>query len=143
MRHFYICLLLLGFLSASALASGDKETKDIYTEQYITDIYMDEPERALQLLDEAETKQALPIYMVDDLRSMVYSYLYQDKSAFHYARRAYVHDSISGNNPDHVLKMTIILADLSHTLSDYKESNRYAVEGLELEIGRASCRERV
>ena len=132
MRHFYICLLLLGFLSASALASGDKETKDIYTEQYITDIYMDEPERALQLLDEAETKQALPIYMVDDLRSMVYSYLYQDKSAFHYARRAYVHDSISGNNPDHVLKMTIILADLSHTLSDYKESNRYAVEGLEL-----------
>lgn len=35
-------------------------------------------------------------------------------------------------NPDHVLKMTIILADLSHTLSDYKESNRYAVEGLEL-----------
>lgn len=93
---------------------------------------MDEPERALQLLDEAETKQALPIYMVDDLRSMVYSYLYQDKSAFHYARRAYVHDSISGNHPDHLLKMTITLADLSHTLSEYKESNRYAVEGLEL-----------
>jgi len=123
---------LLGFLSASALASGDKGTKDIYTEQYITDIYMDEPKRALQLLDEAETKQALPIYMVDDLRSMVYSYLYQDKSAFHYARRAYVHDSISGNHPDHLLKMTITLADLSHTLSEYKESNRYAVEGLEL-----------
>lgn len=93
---------------------------------------MDEPERALQLLDEAETKQALPIYMVDDLRSMVYSYLYQDKSAFHYARRAYVHDSISGNHPDHLLKMTITLADISHTLSEYKESNRYAVEGLEL-----------
>ena len=132
MRHFYICLLLLGFLSVSALASGDKGTKDIYTEQYITDIYMDEPKRALQLLDEAETKQALPIYKVDDLRSMVYSYLYQDKSAFHYARRAYVHDSISGNHPDHLLKMTITLADLSHTLSEYKESNRYAVEGLEL-----------
>lgn len=132
MRHFYICLLLLGFLSVSALASGDKGTKDIYTEQYITDIYMDEPKRALQLLDEAETKQALPIYKVDDLRSMVYSYLYQDKSAFHYARRAYVHDSISGNHPDHLLKMTITLADLSHILSEYKESNRYAVEGLEL-----------
>ncbi len=132
MRHFYICLLLLGFLPVSALASGDKGTKDIYTEQYITDIYMDEPKRALQLLDEAETKQALPIYKVDDLRSMVYSYLYQDKSAFHYARRAYVHDSISGNHPDHLLKMTITLADLSHTLSEYKESNRYAVEGLEL-----------
>ena len=132
MRHFYICLLLLGFLPVSALASGDKGTKDIYTEQYITDIYMDEPKRALQLLDEAETKQALPIYKVDDLRSMVYSYLYQDKSAFHYARRAYVHDSISGNHPDHLLKMTITLADISHTLSEYKESNRYAVEGLEL-----------
>ena len=132
MRHFYICLLLLGFLPVSALASGDKGTKDIYTEQYITDIYMDEPKRALQLLDEAETKQALPIYKVDDLRSMVYSYLYQDKSAFHYARRAYVHDSISGNHPDHLLKMTITLADISHILSEYKESNRYAVEGLEL-----------
>lgn len=132
MRHFYICLLLLGFLPVSALASGDKKTQDIYTEQYITDIYMDEPECALQLLDEAETKQALPIYRIDDLRSMVYSYLYQDKSAFHYARRAYVHDSISGHHPDHLLKMTITLADLSHTLSEYKESNRYAVEGLEL-----------
>lgn len=132
MRHFYICLLLLGFLPVSALASGDKGTKDIYTEQYIADIYMDEPKRALQLLDEAETKQALPIYMVDGLRSMVYSHLYQDKSAFHYARRAYVHDSISRNNPSHLLKMTITLADLSHTLSEYKESNRYAVEGMEL-----------
>ncbi|RGN38335.1 AraC family transcriptional regulator [Bacteroides oleiciplenus] len=132
MRHFYICLLLLGFLPVSVLASGDKGTKDIYTEQYIADIYMDEPKRALQLLNEAETKQALPIYMVDGLRSMVYSHLYQDKSAFHYARRAYVHDSISGNHPDHLLKMTITLADLSHTLSEYKESNRYAVEGLEL-----------
>ncbi len=132
MRHFYICLLLLSFLSASALASGDKETKDIYTEQYITDIYMDEPKRALQLLDEAETKQALPLYMVDGLRSMVYSHLYQDKSAFHYARRAYVHDSISRNNPSHLLKMTVTLANISHILSEYKESNRYAVEGLEL-----------
>ena len=132
MRHFYICLLLLGFLPVSALASGDKGTKDIYTEQYIADIYMDEPKRALQLLNEAETKQALPIYMVDGLRSMVYSHLYQDKSAFHYARRAYVHDSISGNHPDHLLKMTITLADISHILSEYKESNRYAVEGLEL-----------
>ncbi|WP_259322113.1 helix-turn-helix domain-containing protein [Bacteroides stercorirosoris] len=28
--------------------------------------------------------------------------------------------------------MTITLADISHTLSEYKESNRYAVEGLEL-----------
>lgn len=132
MRHFYICLLLLSFLSAFALASGDKSTQDIYTERYIMDIYMDEPERALQLLDEAETKQVLPIYKVDDLRSMVYSYLYQDKSAFHYAHRAYVHDSISANDPAHLLKMTIILANLSHTLSEYKESNRYAVEGLEL-----------
>lgn len=132
MRHFYRCLLLLSFLSAFALASGDKGTQDIYTERYITDIYMDEPKRALQLLDEAETKQALPIYMVDDLRSMVYSYLYQDKTAFHHARRAYVHDSISQTNPSHLLKMTVTLAEISHILSEYKESNRYAVEGLEL-----------
>ena len=56
MRHFYICLLLLGFLSASDLARGDTGTKVIYTEQYITEIYMDAPKRVMQLLDVAETK---------------------------------------------------------------------------------------
>ncbi len=103
-----------------------------YTEQYITDIYRTDPDRALQLLDEAEERNAMPLSLVNDLRSMIYRNKYQCKLALRYARRAYVHDSIAGNNPEHLLKMTVALAELSNLLSEYKESNRYIVEGIQL-----------
>lgn len=93
---------------------------------------MKDPVRALRLLDKAEVNSAMPLNIVDELRSVVYRNMYRNKSALHYARRAYVSDSLSHDNPSHLLRMTVSMAELSYLLSEYKESMRYAVQGVEL-----------
>ena len=134
MKNFlYICFLFLVdnvFLMAQEKENNEQSSP--YTEQYITDIYMTEPDRALQLLDEAEEKRVMLPARINDLRSMVYRNKYQCKLAFRYARRAYVQDSVANNTPEHLLKMTIELADLASLLSEYEVSNRYVVEGIRL-----------
>ena len=134
MKNFlYICFLFLVdnvFLMAQEKENNEQSSP--YTEQYITDIYMTEPDRALLLLDEAEEKRAMLPARINDLRSMVYRNKYQCKLAFRYARRAYVQDSVANNTPEHLLKMTIELADLASLLSEYEVSNRYVVEGIRL-----------
>ena len=94
--------------------------------------YMKDPVRTLQLLDKAEVNSAMPLNIVDELRSAVYRNMYRNKSALHYARRAYVSDSLSHDNPSHLLRMTVSMAELFSLLSEYKESMRYAVQGVEL-----------
>ena len=94
--------------------------------------YMKDPVRTLQLLDKAEVNSAMPLNIVDELRSAVYRNMYRNKSALYYARRAYVSDSLSHDNPSHLLRMTVSMAELFSLLSEYKESMRYAVQGVEL-----------
>jgi len=93
---------------------------------------MKEPVRALRLLDEAEAGKSMPLNIIDDLRSAVYRNLYQCKSAFYYARKSYLQDSLADDNPSHLLEMTTVLAELSYLLSENKESLRYAIQGVEL-----------
>ena len=133
MRHFYyLCFLLLGFLSLPVRAGGDNRAPEQYTREYIMKDYMKDPVRTLQLLDKAEVNSAMPLNIVDELRSAVYRNMYRNKSALHYARRAYVSDSLSHDNPSHLLRMTVSMAQLFSLLSEYKESMRYAVQGVEL-----------
>lgn len=130
MRHFYyLCFLLLGFLSLPVRAGGDNRAPEQYTREYIMKDYMKDPVRTLQLLDKAEVNSAMPLNIVDELRSAVYRNMYRNKSALHYARRAYVSDSLSHDNPSHLLRMTVSMAELFSLLSEYKESMRYAVQG--------------
>ena len=133
MRHFYyLCFLLLGFLSLPVRARGDNRAPEQYTREYIMKDYMKDPVRTLQLLDKAEVNSAMPLNIVDELRSAVYRNMYRNKSALYYARRAYVSDSLSHDNPSHLLRMTVSMAELFSLLSEYKESMRYAVQGVEL-----------
>lgn len=133
MRHFYyLCFLLLGFLSLPVRAGEDNRGPEQYTREYIMKDYMKDPVRTLQLLDKAEVNSAMPLNIVDELRSAVYRNMYRNKSALYYARRAYVSDSLSYDNPSHLLRMTVSMAELFSLLSEYKESMRYAVQGVEL-----------
>lgn len=133
MRHFYyLCFLLLGFLSLPVWAGEDNREPEQYTREYIMKNYMKDPVRTLRLLDKAEVNSAMPLNVVDELRSVVYRNMYRNKSALYYARRAYVSDSLSHDNPSHLLRMTVSMAELFSLLSEYKESMRYAVQGVEL-----------
>ena len=53
--RFFVCILVLLFVH-NQFSRADKTLTDdsLYTEKYIRDIYIPEPRRALQLLDEAE-----------------------------------------------------------------------------------------
>lgn len=130
---FYICLLLWGYCSQNpAQRSINKNRDSLYTEQYITSIYINEPERALKLLEKAETDKLLPLHIIDDLRSMAYRNMYMCKLAFIYAQKSYANDSTQQNNPQHLLKMTVTLAELANLLSNYEESTEFAIKGIKL-----------
>lgn len=134
MKYIYILSYTFAFLFLYSQLSMAKEVvsdDSLYTREYISQIYIAEPERALKLLDEAENRGTMLPYLISDLRSMAYRNMYMNKLAFDYARKSYVLDSVSQNNPEHLLQMTIALAELSNLLSEYKESMRYAMQGIE------------
>lgn len=126
-----ICSFLFVF---NQLLFADKtmENDSLYTREYISRIYMAEPERALNLLDGAENKNTIPLHIINELRSRVYRNMYMTKLAFMYARKSYLLDSVSQKDPKHLLMMTVDLAELAVLMSDHKESMRYALDGISL-----------
>lgn len=136
MNYYYLIILVYAWFFAGAQSVVAQEnvlpTHEYYTEEYIAKIYIEEPKRALQLLDEAENLNCMPSNMINDLRSRTYRNMYMNKSAFVYARKAYVIDSIQGTDPSHLLEMTIDLAEISFLLSRFEQSVKYATEGIAL-----------
>ncbi|MFR1236049.1 MAG: helix-turn-helix domain-containing protein [Barnesiella sp.] len=137
MKYFLVCSFIC-FLSSifqsplSAKENKDDDSLSFYTEPYIMSIYISEPERALSLLNKAEALGTMSLSTINDLRSMSYRTLYMNKISYEYARKSYISDSISNNNPQHLLKMIVSLSELSYLLSEYEESLRYASQGIEL-----------
>ena len=143
--RFWVCIFVLLFVH-NQFSRADKiiNNDSLYTEKYIRDIYISNPKRALQLLDEAETRKAFPLrlineaenrgtmlpYLISDLRSMAYRNMYMNKLALMYARKSYLLDSISQREPKHMSKMTVYLAELSSIMSKYNESMHYALSGI-------------
>lgn len=125
------CLFLFVF---NQLLFADKtiENDSLYTSEYISRIYMAEPERALSLLDGAESKKTIPLRIIHELRSRVYRNMYMTKLAFLYAKKSYLLDSVSQKDTKHLLTMTVDLAELAVLMSDHKESMRYALDGIKL-----------
>ena len=63
---------------------------------------------------------------------MAYRNMYMCKLAFIYAQKSYANDSTQQNNPQHLLKMTVTLAELANLLSNYEESTEFAIKGIKL-----------
>lgn len=129
--RFLVCILVLLFVH-NQFSRADKTINgdSLYTEKYIRDIYISDSKRALQLLDEAENRKTISLRVINELRSLSYSNMYMNKLAFMYARKAYLLDSIYQKDPEHMLKMTVYLAEFSAMMSKYNESMHYALEGI-------------
>lgn len=144
--RFFVCILVLLFVH-NQFSRADKTLTDdsLYTEKYIRDIYIPEPRRALQLLDEAENRKTISLRVINELRSLSYSNMYMNKLAFMYAKKAYLLDSIYQKDPEHMLKMTVYLAEFSAMMSKYNESMHYALEGIRQaqELGNREARARL
>ena len=65
---------------------------------------MAEPERALSLLDGAESKKTIPLRIIHELRSRVYRNMYMTKLAFLYAKKSYLLDSFGSEPKKRILR---------------------------------------
>ena len=144
--RFWVCILVLLFVH-NQFSWADKtiHSDSHYTEKYIRDIYISDSKRALQLLDEAENRKTISLRVINELRSLSYSNMYMNKLAFMYAKKAYLLDSIYQKDPEHMLKMTVYLAEFSAMMSKYNESMHYALEGIRQaqELGNREARARL
>ena len=144
--RFWVCILVLLFVH-NQFSRADKtiHSDSLYTEKYIRDIYISNSKRALQLLDEAENRKTISLRVINELRSLSYSNMYMNKLAFMYAKKAYLLDSIYQKDPEHMLKMTVYLAEFSAMMSKYNESMHYALEGIRQaqELGNREARARL
>lgn len=129
--HLWVCICIFLFVHSQRLLANKTVLNDsLYTEEYIREAYIAEPKRALQLLDEAENRKTMPLRIVNELRSLSYRCLYMNKLAYLYARKAYLLDSVSQRSPEHMLKMTVYLAELTNVMSKHSESMKYALSGI-------------
>jgi len=125
-----VCICILLFVHNQILMADEATNIDSITTEYIRSIYIEKPKCALKLLDVAENKKSMPLRVIDELRSLSYRNLFMNKLAYVYARKSYVLDSVYQKDPEHLLKMTVYLAELSFLMSKYNESMNYALDGI-------------
>lgn len=125
-----VCICILLFVHNQILMADEVTNADSITTEYIRSIYIEKPKCALKLLDVAENKKSMPLRVIDELRSLSYRNLFMNKLAYVYARKSYVLDSVYQKYPEHLLKMTVYLAELSFLMSKYNESMNYALDGI-------------
>lgn len=125
-----VCICILLFVHNQILMADEATNADSITTEYIRSIYIEKPKCALKLLDVAENKKSMPLRVIDELRSLSYRNLFMNKLAYVYARKSYVLDSVYQKDSEHLLKMTVYLAELSFLMSKYNESMNYALDGI-------------
>lgn len=123
-----LTLFLLGMIDLHAQTSPDS----LFTDEYITSICIDEPQRALRLLDEAERDERRPLHRINYLRCLTYNNgLGQYRIALDFARKAYQSDSVK-NNPEQALYLLDMMASECCDIGDYPECVRYSIIGAEI-----------
>ncbi len=135
MKTFYpifclmVYLLLAWQCTQAPQQSGTASPSDsIYTSQYITKIYIDDPQRALGLVDTAESRGNIP-----DLQANYFRYsIYNGKGMYHiaedYLKKAMKSDSMKTIAPQQEFKLKSAFVDLNIRLSNYAEAMRVATE---------------
>ena len=121
-----------GMRSTASPADKTSIPDSIYTEKYIENISVNEPHRALKLIEEMDRRKLLPDFRLDHLRSITYQNgLSMYRMALDYSLRAYQNDSVR-RNPDEALMLLELITDQYNVTGNYTESMRYAVKGAEL-----------
>lgn len=114
---------------ATAIAN---ENDSLLTFKYIYNICTPKPHTALELLDKAEKQKALPQYLIDQLRCFTYSNgLSMYRTALVYAQKTMQSDSIK-KQPYEMMTMAVAMAVQYNLTSNYKESIRCAIKGIEV-----------
>lgn len=137
MRCFrYISLLVLPLLLVIAFGCGgrpaDYSDKGVCSVNYIDSIAIDEPERALAILDSAEQHELMSDFDISRLRCLVYHNGLSDyNKALRYGTKAYEMPEARDCAED-FLRLIELIADENYQTGNYTESVRLCTEGLQL-----------
>ena len=127
--------ILLTMSMTSGCGSGESRhdvADSIYSAEYIYSITIDNPERALALLDTVEQKNLLSKFDISRLRCLAYHNGLSDyKNALRYGLEAYEMPE-SRQDAEIFLLLLGVIADDYYQNGNYEESVRICTEGLKL-----------
>lgn len=123
-------LLLIFYLLQTTTIKAEHIPDSMFTFQYIQDISMTEPHRALEILDEAEKNNRIPMHEIYNLRGMVYhNGLNEFQIALDYALKAWESDSIR-NDPEQALMLIKMIVEEYSVTGKYLECIQFANTGM-------------
>lgn len=129
-----LLLLLLSVLPASGplRAAGTSVPDSLLNAAYIQRIYLRQPDRALQLLDAADSRRlpGMQPFWTDMLRAMCYEIKNESRLKEKYARRALEADSVR-LVPRRKMLMTASLVDALEDQSKFEEAIRLCLDAVE------------
>lgn len=129
----YLIMLLLLTMTSGC---GEKEDKDtdtsVFSVSYISNLSIEEPERALALIDSAEDKRLMNDFDINRLRAVVYHNGLSDNiKSLEYALKAYKSPSARDNARSY-LRLMGMIADQYYLNGDYPQSIKFCTEGIML-----------
>lgn len=132
--YIFMLLALPLLIVTSACGSKDKTTTadSIVSVEYINNISITNPEKALSILDSAERHQLMDRFDINRLRCLSYHNGLSDyKKALHYGLEAYNMPE-ARNKADLFLGLVELIADECYQNGDFTQSVRFCTEGLKM-----------
>lgn len=128
-----ITLMILAGCSGKRMSGKRADIDSTHTAKYIASISMQEPERALAIIDTIETNKEQCPYMVNYMRFAVYLNAYADyKMANYYGQQA-MKDSINlQKDVDNHFSLLSNLSFIACSNSQYAQSIKYAKAAIEV-----------
>lgn len=132
MNKFSAILMLL--LLAMTFGCSEKEENaidaSVFCVPYISNLSIEEPKRALVLIDSAEQQGAMNAFDINRLRAIVYHNGMSDNiKSLEYALKAYKSPT-ARNNAKSFLRLMSMIANQYYLNGEYTQSIRYCTEGL-------------
>ena len=138
-RNFFLSLIAISIIALLSACSDKRavgassDVDSTLTAEYVSKISLQEPERALALIDTMEMKKTKTPFVINFLRSAVYlNGLTDDKMAYYYGQQA-MKDSINmQKDVKHHYSILRILAGIANSTDQYSQSIKYAKAAIEV-----------
>ena len=138
-RNLFLFLIAMYTLSLLVACSDRRATgvgkgiDSTLTAEYVSNISLQEPKRALALIDTMEMRKAVSPYIINYLRFAVYYNGFSDyKMAYYYGQQA-LKDSIAlKKNAKHHFRVLSTLASIANSTNQYAQSIKYAKAAIEV-----------
>lgn len=132
-KLIYINVLLVLFLASGCVSKTPKDSDfDAFSVPYISSISIEEPERALAMIDTANQQGLMNDFDINRLRAIVYHNGLSDNiKSLQFALKAYDAPSAHDNTRS-FLRLIGMIANLYYLNGDYPQSIRFCAEGVKL-----------